>query len=733
MTTTHAKQTGNSLLTNLFAGGTVGLVIAITAVAYGLVIFSGELSEFLPSGLGILLLSSAIVAAGVSSLSAYPAIVASPQDTTIPVLALVACHITELMQHETPEAKFYTVITTIILNSLFTGAIFLTIGRFKWGELIRFIPYPVVAGFLSGIGILLIKSVFSSLHGLEHHAIQFNDLLKPDILMQFIPGLIIATLLFISLKYIRSIWVLPFGIVLLIALFYLTLSLMGIPMSQADAQGLTLGELHNKGLFPIATVPALLGAHWEVILKELPTLAALWFIDTLALLFSASGIELAISSDLDLNRELKAAGIVSCLSGLFGGIGGFANLGETDRAHRLGGTRRLVGWTVAGVCVAVLLAGDHILPYLPRIILVGVPLLMGFEVVYDWFYRSWQKFSPSDFIVVVLIVSVMTTVGYLEGVAVGLIVAIILFVIDVSRISVIKHELSGASYHSHVRRSPQQSKYLQNVGGQVWILELQGFIFFATANKLMNHVKRHIQDSDQPINFLILDFRQVTGLDSSAVLSFAKINKLCTKLQLRFVTTHLHPNIQELLRQGGCLDETNQYCNYFDDLDRGLEWCEAQLLEAKSWTRTRFVPLPLQLERLFSDPDEIRNFMPYLERITLEEGEVLLKQGNQPDSLYFLEAGQVSTFLQTTDSQSTRLRTLKPGTVLGEIDFNTQRPYHMTAISDQPSILYRLTLDKLEEMIINHPKTAAVFQKFMLSEMADRLAQSNDNIKNLLS
>jgi SulP family sulfate permease len=560
-----------------------------------------------------------------ASLSAYPAIVASPQDTTVPVLALVASHITELMHHETPEVKFYTVVAAITFNSLLTGTLFLSIGRFRWGELIRFIPYPVVAGFLSGIGILLIKSVFSSLYGLDHHAIQLHELFRGDVLIQWIPGVLVATLLFFGLKKIKNIWVLPAGIIATVGLFYVILLLSGTSILQAETQEFTLGKLASNSLFHSAIFSALNHAHWEVILKEVPTLAALWFIDTVALLFSASGIELAISDDLDLNRELKAAGVASILSGFCGGIGGFANLGETDRAHKLGGSSRLVGWTVAAVCFTTLLAGETILPFLPRVILVGVPLLLGFELVYDWFYRSWHRFSPSDFFVVLLIVLAMTTVGYLEGVAVGLIAAIILFVIDVSRISVIKHELSGASYHSHVRRPPQQSKYLQSVGDQIWILELQGFLFFATANKLLNYIKHHLQDSGQSTRFLLLDFRQVTGLDSSAVLSFAKIKIFAAKLHLNLVLTNLRPNLQELLQQGGEFKNDNHNYQCFDDLDRGLEWCESQLLDARGWKRTRFVPLTLQLERLFSKPDEIGNFMPYLEKVVLESGEVLLQ------------------------------------------------------------------------------------------------------------
>lgn len=722
----------NSLVTNLVAGGAVGILVLLISTSFGSVIFSGELSEHLPAGVGLLLFSAFAVAAIVASLSSYPAIVASPQDTTIPVLALVARHIVETLPEGTSsEERFYTVIATIILNSLIVALLFWGLGQFKLGGLIRFIPYPVVAGFLAGMGVLLIQGTFHSLNGIDHHHLELSSLFQPDVLLQWLPGLIFAVALFLGLQRIRQFWIIPTILISTIALFYLGLLATGTSIAAATNRGLMLGHFPNGQLFQFVTIPAFSHANWAIVLKQIPDLAALWLIDTIALLFNASGIELAIARDLDLNHELKVAGIASLGAGLGGGVGGFSVLGETNLARHLGGTRRLVGWTIAAICLAGFLGGAGLLSLMPKFIMIGVPILLGLELLYEWLYRAWFKFSKVDFGVIALIVLVIATVGYIEGVGVGLMAAVALFVIDFSRISVVKHELSGADHHSHVVRSPQQQQFLQRKGEQIQMLELQGFIFFGTANHLLNRIKLLLSTPDNALQFLLIDFRQVIGLDSSAVLSFVKLKQLAAQNDLHLVLTNLKPSMQKLL-QRGMMDEAGDICQYFPDLDRGLEWCEAQILEAASWRRSRYMPLPMLLKNLFPDAKQVNQFMPYLEKQQIEAEAVLFQQNEPPDALYFLELGQVSTFLTSEAGQTRRLRTLGPGTVVGEIAFFTRSPYKGTAIADQPSTLYRLSTDSWQTMIQDDPKTAAVFQEFMLSHMAERLVQANEEIKKLM-
>jgi SulP family sulfate permease len=733
-TLTHSDPSSHRLTPNLLAGGTVGILIVIISVSFGAVIFSAELSEALPLGVGLLLFSSVIISAIVARFSSYPAIVAIPQDTTVPVLALVARHIMEEMPQDLSfEQKLYTVLATILLNSLIMGSIFFALGRFKLGGLIRFIPYPVVGGFLAGMGVLLIQGALHSLGGIDAHHLKLYMLLKPYVLLQWVPALIFALVMFFALKRVRHVWVVPGVIGGAIALFYMGLAITGTPMAEANAHGLLLGTIPAGNLFQLKTWPALTHADWKVLFHQIPDLSALWLIDTIALLFSASGIELIAAHDLNLNHELKVAGAASLVSGIGGGVGGFPILGETTMAHHLGGNSRLVGWTITAMCLAMLLGGGGILSFLPKMIVVGVPFLLGLELLDEWLYRAWFRFSRWDFAIIVLIVLVIATVGYIQGVAVGLIAATILFVINYSRLNVSKRISSGAYHYSNVLHTSEEMDVLQREGDQTLILELQGLIFFGTANKLLNQIRDRIHDDTQkPLRSVVLDFRLVSGLDSSAVISFAKLKQIAKQKRINLVFTTLSSEAQQRLQQGGCLDDTDDVCQVFPDLDRGLEWCERQLLATSDLAEQQGRSLAEHLKTEFSDPEQVEQLMTYLNVRELSAGEYLFEQGDPFDGLYFVESGQVTVVQDLGNGQTKRLRTYTMGTTIGEMGLYRKTRRMASVIADKPSRMYFLSTEAFEQIETSAPLLASNIHRFIVNLLAERLSHREQELKNLL-
>src|SRR5262249_49713202 len=147
--------------------------------------------------------------------------------------------------------------------------------------------------------------------------------------------------------------------------------------------------------------------------------------------------------------------------------------------------------------------------------------------------------------VTLVILGAMGTVGALPGVAVGIGAAVVLFVVNYSRISVVKHALSGAEHRSNVDRSVTQHRILSEKGDQTYILKLQGFIFFRTAHTLFDQVRGRAMEAGRPgLRFVVLDFRRVTGLDSSAVASFVKMRRLAEAEEFSLVLTQLPPIVQ---------------------------------------------------------------------------------------------------------------------------------------------------------------------------------------------
>lgn len=732
-TIAHSKPAANRLVLNLIAGATMGLLIVITAASFGTVIFVGDLSSAAPFGIGLIIFSATIVSAIAVCLSHYTPIVATVSEPSIPVLSLVARQIFEQMPNAAFESKLFTVTAMIIVYTVVSGSIFLALGQFKLGGFVRFIPYPVVGGFLAGTGALLILGAFHTISGIDHHHFTISALFEPIVLLQWVPALIFALAMFALPHRIDHFLVIPGIIVGAIALFYLGLAITGTPIDVAQSQGLLLAKIAPGGLYKFTTFQSLGEADWRVVAGQLPSLAALWLVDSMALLLNANGIELLAGRDLNLNHELKVAGTATITSGLGGGIGGFGSVAENTLSRNLGASSRLAGGLVAGICLAMLLGGAALLSYIPKLILVGIPFLLGIEFFYEWLYRGWFKFSRPDYATIVLIVLVTATLGYLQGIGVGLIAAIVLFVINYSRLTITKRVSSGAYHHSNVLRTEEQTDILQAEGDQIYIVELQGLIFFGTANKLLNQIRDRIaHPTSKAVRYVVLDFRLVSGLDASAVLSFAKLKQVAGQKQVHLLFTDLSSEAMARLKQGECLEPDDPFCHVFADLDRGLEWCEKQILASSNLTQKQARSLSEYLKADFSDPKQVDQLMKCLEIRQLAQGEHLFRQGDPFDGLYFVGAGQVSVVLELDEGQTKRIRTYTVGNTIGEMGLYRKTQRMASVVADKPSTVYFLPTEEFEQIEASDPLLASNIHRFIVNLLAERLFHREEELKNLL-
>lgn len=247
-------------------------------------------------------------------------------------------------------------------------------------------------------------------------------------------------------------------------------------------------------------------------------------ISAIALLLNASGLELTLRQDIDLNRELEAAGIANLAASIGGGPAGYHTLSLSALTHRLGANSRLAGFLTAGVCAATLFFGASILSLFPKPVLGGFLFFLGLSFLVEWLYDAWFKLPRTDYVLVLVILAAVGAVNFLAGVGVGVVVAIVLFVVNYSRINVVKLALSGANFRSNVERPASNRELIQEAGEQLLILRLQEYIFFGTAQNLLDQIRQRAENSTlRPLRYVVLDFRLVHGLDSSAVSSVVRM------------------------------------------------------------------------------------------------------------------------------------------------------------------------------------------------------------------
>jgi SulP family sulfate permease len=326
-----------------------------------------------------------------------------------------------------------------------------------------------------------------------------------------------------------------------------------------------------------------------------------------------------------------------------------------------------------------------------------------------------------EYAVILLILIAIATLGYLQGVGVGIVAAVGLFVVNYSRVSVTKHDLTGAELQSRVTRSPRQRKALIEQGEKTFILQLQGFIFFGTANKLLEQVRSRIEQTALTrLQYLVLDFAKVSGLDSTAMLSFSKMKQILQDRHIRILVTGPSTEILNQLRKGGFVADSSDGATAYPDLDHGLERVENQILQIANEQQEQKLTLKEMFNELLPDAIQLKELFKFLEKKEIKTGDYLMHQGESPDNIYFIESGQVTAQLEYPNQPIVRLETMRGGHVIGEIGFYLGQSRTAAVIADESSTIYLLSSKSLAKMEKKSPAVASYFHQLIIQLLAER-------------
>jgi SulP family sulfate permease len=448
------------------------------------------------------------------------------------------------------------------------------------------------------------------------------------------------------------------------------------------------------------------------------------------ILLNAAGLELATRQDVDLDRELSASGLANILAGLGGGMVGYLSMSRTLLNVQAGAASRAAGVWTAILCAAVAFVFTESISFVPRPLLAGLLLYLGLALLREWLWDAYGKLPLREYAIIVTILVLMAAVGVITGVAFGLAVASMFFVWSYSRADYIRHRLSSDLHRSNTERSLEDMAALAQMGTRARALALQGYLFFALAAGLVERCRELIRR--ERVQYLLLDFRMVQGLDASAALSFAKLSQLCAQHRVALVLSGLRPELLAVLRQIRVLPDPG--IRVVPDLDRGLEWMEDRLLEARR-ERSREPAGRPDIRRLLAphfSPDVIEVLLAACEPVALQAGAVLIRRGDPGDALYLVEGGTLSVLVALDDGGAKRVRKLGPGTVVGEMALYSGQPRSADVVADTAGRVYRLTSGRFAEVERVHPAAAMQLHSFVVKLLSQRLSASNEEIEALL-
>lgn len=713
--TAAVRQLPSALWHGMASGLIVGMMAVVSSVSFAALVYGGLPGLNVGHGVFLALLASAINVAVVAGLASLPGTVGGIQSLPAAILASSAAAVGQASAASgrafAHESVLATVMATTVLCALLTGVSLLLMGNFRAGRLVRFLPYPVIGGVIAGSGWLLAQGAVGIADGGQS-------------LWHVLPSVIWALLMFaVHLRQPH-----PFAtlatMILGVGVFWGVALMSGHTSADLMSHGWLLGSPGGRAAMPPLPWPTWAAIDWHAAASVAGNLATIPLVTAVALLLNAAGLESAVRQPVDFNRELRTAGVANLAGGLFGGFVGYQQLGLSAMTIRDGAASRWVGPWAALVCLAALVFGIDALEWVPRPVLGAQLLFLAFLMVHHWVLTSWGRLSAVDLAIVGLIVVVTALVGFLSAVLLGLVAAMLMFAVQYSRIDPVRQVLSGADYGSRIARAPWQRQRLRQLGGAVCALQLQGYMFFGIADRVLISAGGRLEDVESnPLRYLVLDFRRVSGCDSSAAQSFVRLQDLLLRHGAKLVVCHASSAVRSQLRAANLHDDDRS--PHFDDLDHGLAWCEARLLDAADSEKMEKQEPGLGelIERSSNLPDGAQRLLAGLERIAFAAGETVVAQGTISNALYLLESGSFSAWREQPGAKPLRLQTMSGGgQVIGEVGFFLNEPRTASVVADEPSVLYRVTMSQLQELERQQPALAVALLRLVGELLAARVA-----------
>lgn len=697
------------LVAELSAGVILGILSVAISISLAVLIYSGDLSDFVAQGIGLSLTATLLIGTTIALTSSLPGTIATIQDAPAAVLAVTAAGIAAAATATAPpQTAFVTVVATMMIATLAAAAVMLVAGFVRLGRIVHYLPYPVVGGFLAGTGWLLLVGGFGVMTELPTGRVLSGALFEPGMPERWLGGVAVALALLVITPRSRHVLTWPLLLLGTTALFYLVLAASGGSVVAWREQGLLLGPFPGGGRLGPIDYRELAAVRWDLVVRHAAGPATAVFIGIMSVLLNAVGLELATERKIDLDRELRSSGLANVFAGLAGGTIGYPILSFTTLNYRAGGRGRLSSLTAVAVVALALLLGTDLLTFIPTLLVGGVLVFLGLSFLIDWVYSGLFRLGRLEYAVVLLILLVIAVSGFLQGVAIGIVAAVFLFAVSYSRNEIVKDTASGTVRRSRVNRPPRQRELLQERGHQLLILTLQGYIFFGTAHALLERIEQRIATTPD-LRLLLIDFAGVSGIDSTALTRFETLAQQAPKRGHTLLLSGLAPPIHRLIENSGALTGASEV-RLFPTLDSGLEWAEERLLDENDGA-AESETLELQLQALQGDHRGVAQLMGYLERCTFPAGHLLIRQGEPADDLYFLESGQVTAQIEREGSAPLRLETMRGGTMIGELAFFARSERSASVVVDAPSVVHRLTRSALQEMEANSAEATACFYR----------------------
>ncbi len=709
-------------------GGLAAMLVALpAAVAFGVTIYAAIGSEYAAFGALAGILGATALGLIAPIFGGTDRLISAP---CAPAAAVLSAFAIELVQQGIAPP---TIVLLMAVMGILTGLIQIFIGFMGVGKLIRYIPYPVVSGYLSSVGLIIIGSQLPKLMG--------ASLLSPSLwdMRDMVVGASTIAAMLLATRITKTI---PATIIGLIAggLAYIGLAINDPPMLQLEGNKWVIGSLgasihgylglltkrwFDIGELRLSQVAALLG--------NALTLAALLSIDTLK---TCVVLDQMTRTRHDPNRELTAQGLGNIVAAAIGGMPGAGTMGASLVNLSSGAKTRMSGILEGGFAFIAAVVLGTFLAWIPVATLSGVLLVIGLRMIDTHPLRYLESRSTVlDFLVVLAVVVVALTVGLIAASATGVVLSIILFLREQVGGNVIRRKSLVNERSSTWYRPEAEMRLLKQKGERGMIIELQGSLFFGTTHQFFLTLEPELRVRD----YIILDFQRVQSVDLTAAHTLVLIRDILHERHGTLLFSNVAEtlpngrNLREFLKLSGVIGVgAHSHVKMMSTLESAIEWVEDKLVGIQTPANAApAAPLELHQMELFQGrkDETIHDLEACMERRSWKAGERIYRQGDAGNALFFIRSGEVRLLVSRGNETAARhIASFGHGDFFGSMAFLDGRPHGNEAIAYQDTETYMLTREKFNQLAETHRMMAYTMLFAIARTLAIRLRYSDEEL-----
>ena len=718
-------------------GGLAAMLVALpSAIAFGVASFAGLGAGYSAQGALAGMLGAAALGLVASAWGGAPRLITAPCAPAAAVLSALA------LQMSTTGTEASAILLMLAVTALIAAGLQILFGVIGLGRLIKYMPYPVVSGYLSGVGLIIILSQIPKFLGAPEGATWHHVILLPAAWRweAITVGAITILVMTLAPRFTKKV---PAAILALAAgvTSYFLLCLVEPVLFSLNGNSLIVGPLRGEGPGFVETLSTRwksvgavdLSDVYSVVVPAI-TLAILLSIDTLK---TCVVLDAMTRSRHDSNRTLIGQGLGNLASVAVGGMPGAGTMGATLVNVSSGGSTRWSGLIEGGLALAAFLLLSSILAWVPIGALAGILIVIGVRMIdRDSLQYLSSRETVLDFVVIAAVVIVALSFGLIAASGTGIVLAIALFIREQVGGAIVAQKTYGNRRFSKRVRTTAEMDILEKRGDQAVVFELQGSLFFGTTDKLYTALEPELGVR----RYVVLDFRRVQSVDVTAVHMLQQMEDRLSERGALLLFSCIPArvpsgrDIRHYFKEVG-LDQAGRRARVFDEIDDALEWIEDSLIDEAHIEQASEKPLELREIDLFAGrkQETLAALEACMEARACQAGKRIFARGDTGDEIYLIRRGAVRILLPLGDGRSHHLATFGRGSFFGEMAFLDHQPRSADAVTFTDCDLYVLSRGRFDGLVEGHKLLGLNLMEGLARVLAARLRHTDAELNALES